>query len=404
MIAPKLARAAAQLLAKEELALELVAPATNERERMVQAIKSELSLRAERGKRRRWARPLLAFAAAAVLVVGAKTWSQRGATAEIASPVRAANVVAEMVRGAVFVEENGQRVALRATTPLPRGSTIVAMDGEALLLLPSGSKVDVEHATTVSVLEDGEGELLSVERGAVTSTVTKRGPGQRFVIRTPDAEVEVRGTVFRVSRLDDARCGLQTRVHVDEGRVVVRAPQNGTTLERGGEWTSPCVTAAHAEVPVEAPVEVPVEATVEATSARASAPREAARPPVQPVQPPHPAPSAAGPVAAAPARGAQIGAPIAPSAASELAAQNALFADAMSSKARGDTRSALASLEYLLEKYPRTPLREAAEAQRMLVASGSDRSRAAALARDYLARYPRGFARADAEKLAGDSR
>jgi ferric-dicitrate binding protein FerR (iron transport regulator) len=240
MNAPKLARAAAELLAKEELELELVAPAPNERERMVQAIESELSLRAERGKRRRWARPLLAFAAAAVLVVGAKTWSQRGATVEVATPVRAANVVvAEMVRGAVFVEENGQRVALRATTPLPRGSTVVAMDGEALLLLPSGSKVDVEHATIVSVLEDGEGELLSVERGAVTSTVTKRGPGQRFVIRTPDAEVEVRGTVFRVSRLDDARCGMQTRVHVDEGRVVVRAPQNGTTLERGGEWTSP---------------------------------------------------------------------------------------------------------------------------------------------------------------------
>jgi hypothetical protein len=402
MNAPKLARAAAELLAKEELELELVAPAPNERERMVQAIESELSLRAERGKRRRWARPLLAFAAAAVLVVGAKTWSQRGSTAVIASPVRAANVVvAEMVRGAVFVEENGQRVALRATTPLPRGSTVVAMDGEALLLLPSGSKVDVEHATTVSVLEDGEGELLSVERGAVTSTVTKRGPGQRFVIRTPDAEVEVRGTVFRVSRLDDARCGMQTRVHVDEGRVVVRAPQNGTTLERGGEWTSPCVTAANAEVPVEAPAE--------ATSASASVPREAARQPVQTVQPPRPAPSAAapvaaGPIAAGPAGGARSGALIAPSAASELAAQNALFADAMSSKARGDTRSALASLEYLLEKYPRTPLREAAEAQRMLVVSGSDRSRAAALARDYLARYPRGFARADAEKLAGDSR
>ncbi len=391
MIAPKLARGAAKLLAEEELELELVAPTTNERERMVQAIKSELSLRAERGKRRRWARPLLAFAAAAVLVVGAKTWSQRGATAEIPSPVRAANVVAEMVRGAVFVEDNGQRVPLRATTPLPRGSTVVAMDGEALLLLPSGSKVDVEHATTVSVIEDGEGELLSVERGAVTSTVTKRGPGQRFVIRTPDAEVEVRGTVFRVSRLDDARCGLQTRVHVDEGRVVVRAPRNGTTLERGGEWTSPCVTAANAE------------ATVEARAEATSAAREAAPPPVQPVQLPRSVPTTAGLVAAAPARGAQPGALNAPSAASELAAQNALFADAMASKARGDTRSAQASLEYLLEKYPRTPLREAAEAQRMLVVSGTDRSRAAVLARDYLARYPRGFARADAEKLAGDS-
>ncbi|MDB5220037.1 MAG: hypothetical protein JWO86_7964, partial [Myxococcaceae bacterium] len=330
MTAPKLSRAAAKLLAAEEI--ELTAPSTKEREQTVAAIKAELSLRAQRGKRRRWARPLVGVAAAAVLVIGARTWSQRGAAPEIAGPVHARSVVAEMVRGAVFVEQSGERVALRATTPLMRGSTIVAMDGEALLLLPSGSKVDVEHATTVSLIEDGESELMVVDRGAVTSTVTKRGPGQRFVIRTPDAEVEVRGTVFRVSRLEDPRCGLQTRVHVDEGRVVVRAGQNGAMLERGGDWASPCVAAATAEVaviPAGIPPGVhsgihPGEAPVEGTSAS----REASR------QPSRLAPSAGVTTPAAPPQGAH---PSAPAAASELAAQNALFADAMSSKARGDT-------------------------------------------------------------------
>ena len=74
----------------------------------------------------------------------------------------------------------------------------------------------------------------------------------------------------------------------------------------------------------------------------------------------------------------------------------------MASKGRGDTRSALASLEFLLDKYPRTPLREAAEAQRMVLVAGTDRARAAALAASYLARYPHGFARADAEKISRD--
>ncbi|MDB5212529.1 MAG: hypothetical protein JWO86_456, partial [Myxococcaceae bacterium] len=174
--------------------------------------------------------------------------------------------------------------------------------------------------------------------------------------------------------------------------------QNGAMLERGGDWASPCVAAATAEVagiPAGIPPGIPpgvhpAEAPVEGTSA----PREASR------QPPRLAPSASVTTPAAPPQGAQ---PSAPAAASELAAQNALFADAMSSKARGDTRSALASLDFLLEKYPRTPLREAAEAQRMLVVSGSDRARAALLAKAYLARYPHGFARADAEKIAANS-
>ena len=52
--------------------------------------------------------------------------------------------------------------------------------------------------------------------------------------------------------------------------------------------------------------------------------------------------------------------------------------------------------------YPRSPLREAADAQRMNILAGIDRARARAAAREYLARYPRGFARADAEAIAPD--
>ena len=410
MTSPKLARVAAKLLAEEPI--EQRDPPKKERDRTVDAIRTELSRRAARGRRRRWAFPLVGIAAAVTLLgIGASTWSRHAAvssatptpartTAAPATPPNA-EVVADAVRGTVFVEENGERVALRSSSVVARGAKLVAMDGEAILVLRSGSKVDVEHATVASLVEEGETELIDVERGAVTSTVTKRGPTQRFLVRTPDAEVEVRGTVFRVSRLEDPRCGLQTRVHVDEGRVVVRAGQDGATLEPGGEWVSRCVAAP---APVAAPS--PVPSTLVPSVASPQTP-SVAPVPLAPSQ--ANAPVARTPLnVAAPATSATSAEPatastLAPSApaASELAAQNALFADAMSSKARGDTASALTSLEFLLQKYPRTPLREAAEAQRMKLVATTDPARAVGLAQAYLLHYPHGFARADAEKIAG---
>jgi len=401
MTSPKLARAAAKLLAEEEL--DAHDPSKKERDRTVDAIRTELSRRAARGRRRRWAFPLVGIAAAVTLLGVAasspSTWSRR-APVSVASPIATApartaaappnaDVVADAVRGTVFVEENGERVPLRSAAVVARGAKVVAMDGEAILVLRSGSKVDVEHATVAFLIEENETELIDVERGAVTSTVTKRGPTQRFLVRTPDAEVEVRGTVFRVSRLEDPQCGLQTRVHVDEGRVVVRAGQDGATLEPGGEWVSRCVGAPvpAAPSPATAPPARPLNGAATGTS------------------PPNANPALAAPVPAAAANfvdpaTASTFAPNAP-AGSELAAQNALFADAMSSKARGDTASALTSLEFLLQKYPRTPLREAAEAQRMKLVATTDPARAVGLAQGYLLHYPHGFARADAEKIAG---
>jgi hypothetical protein len=400
MTAPKLARVAARLLADEEL--DARDPSTAEREGTVDAIRAELALRARRGRRRRWAVPLAGVAAAvALLAIGASVWSRHATTSTAAVQPASAGaggvgtVVADAVRGTVYVEQNGERVALRSTAIVARGATVVAMDGEAILVLRSGSKVDVEHATTASLVEDGETERIDVDRGAVTSTVTKRGPTQRFIVRTPDAEVEVRGTVFRVSRLEDPRCGLQTRVHVDEGRVVVRAAQDSATLEPGGEWVSRCLTAA---VPATPPAPAVPSASLAASPSSASpssaspSPRAAlaavsAHPTALPTTLPAPSSTVA---------------PSSP-AASELAAQNALFADAMASKARGDGASALTSLDFLLQKYPRTPLREAAEAQRMNLVAATDPARAVGLAQGYLLRYPHGFARADAERIIGAS-
>jgi hypothetical protein len=280
---------------------------------------------------------------------------QAGQTAE---PPKESGILASSVRGDVFVvRDEGHRVALAAGGRLAPGAVVSTTEGDALLVLRSSSKVAIEEASTASILDDGATERIELERGGVTSTVAKRGPGQRFIVRTPDAEVEVRGTVFRVSRLPSEQCGMETRVHVDEGRVVVRAAPGETTLDPGGDWASRCEAASAART-------APHAAAVPAREARAE--RDV------PARPP----------------------------SSELAAQNALFADAMTAKARGDTRSALASLDFLLQKYPQSPLREAAEGHRMMLVARVDQPRATLLAKDYLARYPAGFAHADAEKIA----
>jgi hypothetical protein len=87
-----------------------------------------------------------------------------------------------------------------------------------------------------------------------------------------------------------------------------------------------------------------------------------------------------------------------PVTSSELAAQNALFGDALG-KSREDPAAAVAMLDTFLRRYPNAPLEEAVLAKRMrLLASLAD-PRAVGAARDYVARYPSGFARHDADAL-----
>jgi outer membrane protein assembly factor BamD (BamD/ComL family) len=87
---------------------------------------------------------------------------------------------------------------------------------------------------------------------------------------------------------------------------------------------------------------------------------------------------------------------------SALGEQNALFAVAVDARRRGDTSGAIAALEQLISRYPSGPLDESARVERLRVLRGAASSRTEGVARDYLARYPNGFARAEAEAvLAG---
>jgi hypothetical protein len=71
----------------------------------------------------------------------------------------------------------------------------------------------------------------------------------------------------------------------------------------------------------------------------------------------------------------------------------------MTAKRRGDLRGAVASFDRLLSRYPDCPMAQSAAAERMKLLATTDRARASDAARDYLRRYPAGFARDDAESL-----
>lgn len=89
-------------------------------------------------------------------------------------------------------------------------------------------------------------ELVRLAEGRLTIEVHGLGQGERFVVVTGDAEVEVRGTVFDV----EAKGDKLVAVRVIEGKVEVRPEEGAQTLLAPGErWRAP--SPQEASVPAE---------------------------------------------------------------------------------------------------------------------------------------------------------
>ena len=256
------------------------------------------------------------------------------------------------------------------------GERVVTREGSAELALATGTRLAVEREPSLAVREEGDAQIVQLGHGAVTSTVAKVKPTARFLVRAEDLEVEVRGTVFRVASDRVDGCGTASRVTVTEGRVVVREGGREHVLGAGDAWASPCADRAAASSP-SSPTAPAVHPAI------AAAPRAPSAPVAAPVPPVAPAPATE------------------PLPASELAAQNALFGEAMAKKTHGDVAGAVAGLDAFLAKYPTSPLGEAVATQRLRLLATSDPARAKSAAKDYLARYPRGVARTEAERVLG---
>jgi hypothetical protein len=70
----------------------------------------------------------------------------------------------------------------------------------------------------------------------------------------------------------------------------------------------------------------------------------------------------------------------------------------------GNLPLAIDKMDRFLERYPASHLAENAAAERMRLLRGLDPAKAAGAARQYLQRYPAGYARADAEAILAGSR
>jgi outer membrane protein assembly factor BamD (BamD/ComL family) len=82
-----------------------------------------------------------------------------------------------------------------------------------------------------------------------------------------------------------------------------------------------------------------------------------------------------------------------------LATKNDVFAAALRAKNQGQLHTALAGFDSYLSQYPDGELVENATAQRMNILEKIDHPRAVAAAKQYLARWPNGFARDEAQAI-----
>ena len=101
----------------------------------------------------------------------------------------------------------------------------------------------------MTVAAEGAAQVLHLDAGSVELHVEKLTSAQRFLVDTPDSEVEVRGTRFSVSVVPpDAACGagVRTRVAVTEGVVVVRHAGLEDRVALGESWPAGCLRVAGA--------------------------------------------------------------------------------------------------------------------------------------------------------------
>lgn len=314
------------------------------------------------GRRRRLARivaPLVA-AAGILLVLGVHALRRP-------RPVAPSGTRAETLAGSVRLIRDASevQVPLGAGAAVHVGDRLVTSDGIAAITLATGTLLTADRGTDLTVVSSSATQTFFLATGAVHARVAKLLPGDRFIVATTDAEIEVRGTAFRVVRVpSDPRCASNstTRVLVEEGIVVVRAAGMENRIGAGESWPNGC-TLTPAVAPSVSALQLP-SAPAAVTSATWVAPK----------------PSALAPT-------------------SDLAEQNDLFGSAMAAKRAGNARLAVSKLERLLAKYPGAALGEQATVERFKLLALYDRPRARDAAEAYLARYPKGYARVEAKAL-----
>lgn len=291
---------------------------------------------------RRW-RGLWTWAAAAaaglLLIVGAAKVNHFGPFRVEQSPPVASTPGASLrqVVGSVIARHpNGENSIMSADARVAAGDEIsTTAEGFASLEVDK-ARVDLSNATTLQLETLGaESQIFHLQAGRVDVSVPKvPGKKRRLEVKTVDTLVTVLGTAFSVefAHLDGEPL---TSVNVTRGVVAVDRGGRRVTLHPGESWNSRDGKAGQTQAAAEdaPPVAVPA-APVEAPPIRRAPPPAVVRPETE-----------------------------TETEASQLAAQNRLFEQALHARDQGDDRLAARRLRQLLAKYPDAPLRSTVRAE-----------------------------------------
>jgi hypothetical protein len=364
MNAPRYARRAARLLAQHEPPLPTTAPS---RARGLATIERALGMQRPR---RSWA----AVAGLAACATAGLAWvalERFGGSAPRVARVGLVSVLASPIREGALLRDSQGETPLELITALPSGGRISTKPGGgAALQLSTGTRLELGSASDLTLQRQDELQLFALQQGLLDAHVSKLGPGQRFVIDTPDAQIEVRGTVFQLEvlqRSEPCGGGTRSRLVVRDGVVEVRSGSQLVRVAAGDHWPADCEQRTGG----------PAHSSA-GTNPSALEARETAFPGSRPVIPAHKARS---------------------STRSVLAAQNDAFHAALRSQERADTAAALRAYAQFIRRYPASPLAENAQVARLRLLATRDPAQAKAEAARYLERYPSGFAREEAQRL-----
>lgn len=296
----------------------------------------------------------------------------------------AAAVVGGVGLGALFLRS--------PAAPTPQPAVVVASSTDAQVLTPRPGVTLRTTTGTQFELRD-EGLRLLLWKGEVAAEVTRRDVV--MLIESSDTTYAVRG---RATVTSDQGCTGGSQLQLLEGTATV----GGRELTAPATW--PDCHQAHAALA--APTAKPdghhagtlVGARI-AVARPAPTPEKAAPAVTEPVAVATPAPVEVAPPPASVPTSALTPA----QRESRLKAQNALFQEATRLHQAGALNDAVSKLDAVLVDVA-SPLSEAALAQKLKWLAQSDRSRAREVAEQYLRRFPRGFARADAENVVLESK
>lgn len=340
--------------------------------RSVQTVERALALRKQRQRWRRvgFAGAMAASAAAAVVLLLQRPSEHQH---QGASPPR---LVATPIGAGAWLGAAAAAVPLSASAELRAPAQLTtARDGGAQLVFATGTRIDVASSSSLEVLSQGSLQRVSLASGALFARVAKLATGERFVAELPGAEIEVRGTAFHLAVKQDCATGARAAVRVEEGRVEVRTATETLQVTAGEAWQAACNVEVAASVPMAEPQLLPP-----------SEPKS--RPPSEP-------PSSTSRTAAAPPAPTHS----VPNKVSMLTEQNALFAEAVAARQRGEVDRALASYARIAERFPSSALAESALLARVRLLAQRDRASARSEAQRFLERYPRSFAQHEVEAL-----